>query len=165
MGRLTAPYGVQGWIKVRSYTALPDGLLAYPAWWLATHDDGWREFAVLEARMHAAVVVARLEGLNRREDAALWRGAAIGVPRSLLPRLSADEVYWADLVGLTVFNRSGVELGRVAAVLETGAHPVLRVAPPGDAPAGERLIPLVPAYVDSVDVPGSRIVVDWLPDY
>jgi 16S rRNA processing protein RimM len=165
MGRVTAPYGVQGWIKLRAYTALPDGLLAYRRWWLATKDDGWREFAVLEARVHAAAVVARLEGLSQREEAAQWRGAAVGVPKALLPALSAGEVYWADLIGLAVINRSGVTLGRVAAVLETAAHPVLRVAAEGDAVRGERLIPLVPAYVDALDVAGARIVVDWQPEY
>ena len=165
MGRVTAAYGVQGWIKVRAYTALPDGLLAYRAWWLATKDEQWREFAVLEARMHAAAVVARLEGLNQREEAAQWRGAAIGVSKALLPALAAGEVYWADLVGLAVINRAGVTLGRVAAVLETAAHPVLRVAPEGEAARGERLIPLVPAYVDALDVAGARIVVDWQPEY
>ena len=165
MGRVTAPYGVQGWIKVRAYTALPDGLLAYRAWWLATKDDGWREFAVLEARVHGAAVVARLEGLGLREEAAQWRGAAVAVPRTLLPTLADGEVYWSDLVGLAVINRSGVILGRVAAVLETAAHPVLRVAPEGDAARSERLIPLVPAYVDALDVAGARIVVDWQPEY
>ena len=165
MGRVTAPYGVQGWVKVRTYTAVPDGLLAYRAWWLEAPDDGWREFAVLEARVHAAAVVARLEGLNQREQAACWRGAAIGVPRALLPALAAGEVYWADLVGLAVINRSGVRLGRVAGVLETGAHPVLRVATEGDAARGERLIPLVPAYVDALDMAGARIVVDWQPEF
>jgi 16S rRNA processing protein RimM len=162
---VSAPFGVQGWIKVRAYTALPDGLLAYRAWWLATGDEGWREFTVLEARQHGAAVVARLEGLNRREEVAPWRGAAIGVPKTALPALAADEVYWADLVGLEVINRAGVMLGRVVAVLETPAHPVLRVARPDGAVGGERLIPLVPAHVDSVDVGGARIVVDWQPEY
>jgi 16S rRNA processing protein RimM len=165
MGRVTAPYGVQGWIKVRAYTASPDGLLAYRAWWLATSDEQWREFAVLEARLHGAAVVARLEGLNQREDVAQWRGAAVGVPKAALPALAADEVYWADLVGLAVVNRSGVMLGRVVAVLETAAHPVLRVARAGDAVGGEQLIPMVPAHVDAVDVAGARIVVDWQPEY
>ena len=83
----------------------------------------------------------------------------------MLPSLAEGEVYWADLVGLVVINRSGMVLGRVTAVLETGAHPVLRVAPEGDTAAGERLIPLVPAYVDALDVAGGRIVVDWRPEY
>jgi 16S rRNA processing protein RimM len=110
-------------------------------------------------------VLARLEGLDQREDAGRWRGAAIGVPKAMLPALAAGEVYWGDLVGLAVINRAGVVLGRVAAVLETAAHPVLRVAPAGDAAAGERLIPLVPAYVDALDIAGARIVVDWQPEY
>jgi 16S rRNA processing protein RimM len=165
MGRVIGPYGVQGWIKARTFTAAPNGLLAYRAWWLATSDDRWREFTVLEARVHADAMVARLEGLNRREEAAPWRGASIGVPRVSLPALAAGEVYWADLVGLSVINRSGVALGRVGSVLETGAHPVLRVTAGGRGDDGERLIPLAPAYVDAIDVAGGRIVVDWQPDY
>jgi 16S rRNA processing protein RimM len=165
MGRVIGPYGVQGWIKARTFTASPNGLLAYRAWWLATSDDRWREFAVLEARVHADSMVARLEGLNRSEEVAPWRGASIGVPKAALPALAAGEVYWADLVGCAVVNRSGVTLGRVGGVLETGAHPVLRVAVDGRSDDGERLIPLVPAYVDAIDVAEARIVVDWQPDY
>ena len=165
MGRVIGPYGVQGWIKARTFTASPSGLLAYRAWWLAASDDRWREFAVLEARVHSDAMIARLEGLNRREEVAPWRGASIGVPRVSLPTLVAGEIYWADLVGLAVINRSGVTLGRVGGVLETGAHPVLRVVADGRGDDGERLIPLVPGYVDAIDVAGARIVVDWQPDY
>jgi len=39
------------------------------------------------------------------------------------------------------------------------------VAAEGSGDDGERLIPLVPAYVDAIDVAGGRIVVDWQPDY
>jgi 16S rRNA processing protein RimM len=165
MGRVIGAFGVQGWIKARTFTASPNGLLAYPAWWLAMSDDRWREFAVLEARVHADSMIARLEGLNRREEVAPWRGASIGVPKASLPALAAGEVYWADLVGFAVINRSGVTLGRVGGVLETGAHPVLRVAAEGPSDDGERLIPLVPAYVDAIDVADARIVVDWQADY
>jgi 16S rRNA processing protein RimM len=49
---------------------------------------------------------------------------------------------------------------------------VLRVKPaaaasdvPAEPAADERLIPFVEAYVDSVDIPGRRIVVDWGLDY
>lgn len=165
MGRVIGAYGVQGWIKARTFTASPSALLAYPVWWLATSDDRRREFAVLEARVHGDAMVAGLEGLHRREEAALWRGASIGVPRVSLPALAAGEVYWADLIGLAVINRSGVTLGRVGGVLETGAHPVLRVVADERGDGGERLIPLVSAYVDVIDVAGGRIVVDWQPDY
>jgi 16S rRNA processing protein RimM len=164
MGRVLAAYGVHGWLKVRTFTALPAGLLAHRAWWLAKDGGAWQKFAVLEARQHSDTIVALLEGLKEREDVAPWRGATIGIPRAALPAPGAGEVYLADLVGLTVVNRAGATLGRVSGLLETGAHPVLRVACDGGE-GGERLIPLTPAHVDSIDVALARIVVDWQLDY
>jgi 16S rRNA processing protein RimM len=53
----------------------------------------------------------------------------------------------------------------VAELLSTGPQTVLVIVYlDGDQPA-ERMIPFVSAYVDSVDLPGRRIVVDWQPDY
>ena len=162
LGRILAPYGVNGWIKARAFTTSLDSLMAYRSWWLAANDSGWREFAVLEARQHADSVLALLDGLSRREDAAAWRGASIGVPRSALPTPAGDEVYLVDLIGLTVVNRSGETLGRVAGLMETGAHAVLRVE---DAARSVRLIPLVSAYVDAIEMTAGRILVDWHADY
>jgi 16S rRNA processing protein RimM len=47
-------------------------------------------------------------------------------------------------------------------VLETGAHPVLRVQAEDGA---ERLIPVVGAYVDAIEPAAGRIMVDWPADY
>ena len=111
--------------------------------------------------MHGATIIAAIEGVTTREAAQALRGFVAGVPRAALPKTAADEHYWADLIGLVVVNRAGQTLGRVAGLLDTGAHPVLRVGGEG----GERLIPLVPAYVDAIDPAAGRIVVDWLEDY
>ena len=74
------------------------------------------------------------------------------------------EIYWADLVGVAVVNREGVALGKVVAVQEYGAHPVMRVAPGPAEARSERLIPFVAAHVDEVDLPARRMVVDWQAD-
>jgi len=63
---------------------------------------------------------------------------------------------------LQVFNRDGVRLGDVAGLLDNGAQSVLQVRD-GDAP--ERLIPFVAAFIDQVDLPGRRILVDWGLDF
>jgi len=162
MGRVLAPYGVNGWIKARAFTVTPETLIAYRSWWLGRDDGDWQELAVLEARKHGQIVLARLEGVSQREDALIWRGASIGVPRSALPKPAPDEVYLADLIGLTVMSREGVTLGSVAGLMETGVHAVLRVV---DAGRSERLIPLVAAYVDAIELDAGRIVVDWHADY
>ena len=46
MGRLLAPHGVKGWIKVQPYTASPATLLEYDRWWLAPREDpdAWKAF-------------------------------------------------------------------------------------------------------------------------
>jgi len=163
MGEVVAAYGVRGWLRARVFTAVPAGLLEYRRWWLE-QGEGWQEVEVLEARPHGEGVVAHLEGFGVREDVSRWRGARIAVPRPALPPLTPGEVYLADLIGLTVVNREDTTLGTVAGFIETGAHPVLRVRREGEDPA-ERLIPLVPAYVDAIDVASARIVVDWPVDY
>lgn len=158
MGRVLAPYGVNGWIRLRAFTSSPDALIGQRLWWLASKGEGWREFALVEARRHADTVVARLDGLSTREDAAAWQGAAIGVPRAALPKLARGEVYLADLIGLAVVNRQGDPLGHVAGLLETPAHAVLQIEGEGGT---EELIPLVPAYVDAIEMDHGRVVVDW----
>ena len=163
MGRVLAPYGVKGWIKVQPFTASPAALLAYERWWLAGHAgrDVWKDFQVVSARQHGSALVAALSGIDDREAVAAWRGALLGVPRNALPPLDRGEVYWADLPGLVVVNRAGEILGRVSGLLETGAHPVLRVA---REDGRESLVPLVPAHVDAIEAHAGRIVVDWQVD-
>jgi 16S rRNA processing protein RimM len=158
MGRVLAPYGVKGWIKLRAFTGSPDTLIRQRRWWLAREGEGWREFSLVEARLHADTLLARLDGLSEREDAAAWQGAAIAVPRAALPKLAGGELYLADLIGLAVVNRQGDPLGRVAGLLETPGHAVLQIEGEGGT---QELIPLVPAYIDAIEMGDGRIVVDW----
>ena len=164
MGRVAAPYGVKGWVKVVPLTAAPTTLLGYAQWWIRERADdaAWQPRTLEAGRQHGRTLAVQLSGLRDRETAGRLSGADIGVPRDLLPAVAAHEIYWADLVGLRVVNREDLALGSVEAVREYGAHPVLRVM---DDNGRERLIPFVDAYVDEVDVAAGRIVVDWRQDY
>jgi 16S rRNA processing protein RimM len=169
MGRVLGHYGVKGWIKAQAYTGSPGALLDYDEWWLALADspDAWQSFRVLGGRCHSHTLLAQLAGIASREEALRWRGARIGVPRAALPETAVGEHYWNDLVDLTVINRAGETLGKVVGLIDTGVHPVLRVAP-DDAlkrRGEERLIPLVAAYVDAIDVVAGQIIVDWKLEY
>ena len=159
MGRILAPYGVRGWINVAPQTESPDGLLSYRTWWLATGNE-WQPYRLLEGRVHGSGLVARLAGIEDRDQAARLRGARIAVPRSELPPAPAGEYYWADLIGMRVVNREGAALGQVAEVFETGANDVLVVR--GER---ERLIPFVAPVVLDVDVAAGLLTLDWGVDY
>lgn len=159
MGRVRAPHGVKGWIKVQPFTQAIDGLLGYPEWWLG-RDGQWQKHRIAESAVHGAVVVARLQDCTDREAAVALKGAEVAVPRALLPVNRDGEYYWNDLLGTEVLNRHGERLGRVAQLLDTGANSVLVLD-------GERklLIPFVGGVILDVDVADRRLVVDWEHDY
>lgn len=163
MGRVAAPHGVRGWVKVVPWSQDPAALIGHDVWWVKKPAaDGWREIRVVRARMHGAALVAELTGVATREEAAALRGSEVAVPRAALETPATNEYYWSDLEGMDVVNRSGVRLGCVIGLTESGAHPLLRVA---GADGLERLIPFVAAHVDRVDAPARRIDVDWEADY
>lgn len=171
MGRVAAPYAVQGWIKVQPFTACLDSLLDYETWWLG-HDEGpkagWREYRVLEGKAHGQTLLARLQGVDDRSASEALKGLEVAVDRSEFPEAEEGEYYWDDLIGAEVANTEGVLLGRVAGLMETGAHDVLRVAGDGQETGErprERLIPFVDAYVREVDLAGKRILVEWDADW
>lgn len=160
LGQISGLFGVQGWIKVFSYTDPRENILQYDPWYVRV-GDGWREVTLAEGQRHGKTVIARLEGCADRDAAAAWVGHEIGVRRDQLPALEQDEYYWSDLEGLQVETTAGVALGRVSHLLETGANDVLVVR--GDR---ERLIPYVrPDVVVQIDLDAGVIRVDWDPEF
>jgi len=160
MGRISAPFGVKGWLKIQPHTSEAGSLLAYPRWWVG-RDDGWQEYEVADARVQSGgVVVARLAGCEDRDAAASFRGREIAVRRSQLPAARLGEHYWADLMGLAVVNGESQELGSIVGILQTGANDVLVVQG-----GRERLIPFIAGVIREVDLDAGVVRVDWSAEY
>ena len=159
MGRISAPFGIKGWVRVQPFTATPESLLAYPVWWIC-EQGRWRTCRIEQAQAQSGGVVAKLEGCDDRDAAALYRDIEIAVPREAFPATAANEFYWADLIGLQVVNAEGIDLGTVSQVIGTGANDVLVV----DG-SRERLIPFTEQVVEQVDTAARVIRVDWGADY
>ncbi len=159
MGRVAAPYAIKGWIKLQTFTEDLDGLLDYPVWRLGKNGN-WREYRLLDGKVHGQFLLASLDGVDDRDASEALQGMEVAVLREEMPEADEGEYYWDELVGLEVLNIQGESLGRVVGLLETGAHDVLQVQ-------GERLrlIPFVEAYIDCVDVAAGKIVVDWGLDW
>ena len=109
MGRIVAPFGVKGWVKVQPLTrAAAKNLLAYPTWWVGRRRRVAGARRSREARVQGRTVVAQLEGCDDREAAAALRGqAGGGAARAVARSAQQNEYYWADLIGLKVVNEAG----------------------------------------------------------
>ena len=176
MGYVSGAYGIQGWVRVKPYSADADALLSAKTWWLDNPE--LRDVGMLEAKYHSGDVVAKLMGVAGRDAAEALKGAVVQVARSHFPALSDGEFYWVDLIGLAVENTQGQSLGTVSDLMDNGAHPILRVAPASDSSssatnvpeadtkaAAEILIPFVDHFLKSVSLSDKKIVVDWELDY
>ena len=153
LGRAAGAYGVRGWIKAGGAR---ESLAALRAWWI----EG-AERPVEQTKMHSAWLLAKLGGIETREQAEALKGKAILAPRAALPEPDEGIYYWADLVGLEVVNAQGVVLGIVKGVLSSGAQDVMEVT----GASGARLIPWVGAVVKQVDLGARRIEVEWEADW
>ncbi|NML46780.1 ribosome maturation factor RimM [Ramlibacter sp. G-1-2-2] len=171
IGRIADAWGIKGWFKVLPHSADPQALFSSKRWYLQPPERGPKAFSgtvllkIREAKDHSDSIVARCDEVDDRGGAEALKGARVFVPRSSFPTASDDEYYWVDLLGLDVFNREGVHLGKVKDLLSTGPQTVLVLEYEEDGKAQERMLPFVSAYVDGVDLPGKRINVDWQLDY
>jgi len=164
MGRIVAPYGVYGWLKVLPDTEVLDGLFDYDTWWIGKQDN-WREVVVEQAKIHNDVLVVKLAGVDDRDQAFACKGLQVAVPRDALPEPDENEYYWSDLIGLAVKNQQDVDFGYVTDVFETGANDVLVVKTGKENGNLERLIPFIDQVVLTVDVTEKTMLVDWDADF
>ena len=173
LGFIADAYGLKGWVKIVPHANGKQGgdaLLNAKRWWLVKGRD-YKSARCLQSKVHADTIVARFAGCDDRDTALALKGHTVNIARSDFPKLdSEDEFYWVDLIGLDVESEAGVALGRVADLIDNGAHSILRIEYPstdkdGKPVAGERLIPFVGVYVKTVDRAAKRIVVDWDADY
>ena len=160
MGRIASPFGVRGWLRINAYTAVADDLLDYSPWYLKLKGQ-WQAVEPVAGRHHGKGVVVQLKECHDRDDAAALTGTEIGVYRSQLPPVDADEYYWSDLIGMQVITKEDQVLGVVDHLLETGANDVIVVKG-----KHECLVPYIrEQVVESVDLENRIIRVDWDSDF
>lgn len=161
LGRVAGVFGVRGWVKVYSFARPRENILAYSPWRLELPDGTVRNCRVKAGRVHGKGLVALLDGVEDADAAQVLVGATIRVDRAQLGEAGDGSWYWTDLEGLRVLTLAGTELGRVEALMETGANDVLVVQ--GDR---RRLIPFVNGQVvRQVDLAAGTLTVDWDPDF
>ena len=154
VGVITGAHGIRGEVKLRSFTAEPQAIAAYP---LQTAAGGNIEIARLRTQKDG--FIARLKGVTDRNAAEALKGTELFVLRERLPAPEAGEVYLHDLIGNPVVLADGRVLGEVAGVANYGASDLIDVKVEGRKDTV--LIPFAAGFVLTAD--GEKIVVD-LPE-
>jgi 16S rRNA processing protein RimM len=155
LGIVGAPFGVRGWVKLRSHTDPPERLLEHRQLQIG-RQGAWRTYRIEASGRSGGALTVKLAGVEDRDQATALRGADICVPRAELPRRDAKDFYRADLIGCEVVNLAGMALGVVQHFVETPAQVLMVVR-------GEReyWVPAVPPHLRRADLQARRVVVDW----
>jgi 16S rRNA processing protein RimM len=161
VGRITAYYGIKGWVKVYSYTDPRAGLLDYSPLFIASSTASWDELDLEDSREHGKTIVLKVNAVDDRDQASRLLGQDIAIQRQQLPTPDEGEVYWLDLEGLEVVNLDGISLGHIDRLFQTGANDVMVVN--GER---ERLLPFLrDQVVHAIDFASRRMTVDWDADF
>jgi 16S rRNA processing protein RimM len=157
VGQIGAAHGVRGEVRLRSFTADPQGITGYGP---LESEDG-RVLEIESLRPAKDHFVARVAGVRDRDAAARLANIKLYVPRERLPEpAEADEFYHADLIGLAVVDCDGKSVGTVTAIHNFGAGDLIEVRP--DAGNQTQLVPFDAMHVPTVDIAAGKIVVEFL---
>ncbi len=160
VAHISAPQGIKGAFKLFSHTDPRDKVLSYSPWYVTHLGKCYRETRHT-GKKAGKNVVAHIPNINSRNDIEPWIGAKIYIEEQQLEKLEVNEFYWRELINAQVFTTTGLLLGKVERLMETGANDVLIVS--GDR---ERLIPYIPDdVIISIDTTEKKIIVDWDADF
>jgi len=158
LGKITGVHGIKGWLKIQSFSSPPENILNYPSW-IITNKGEEDFYSIEQGRKQNNKIVVKLEKIDDRNTAESLINSKIQILRSDLPKLSNDNYYWSDLVGLSVLNSEETVIGKIESLIETGANDVMVIITLKD----ERiLIPFVMhEIIKEVNVELSYIKIDW----
>ena len=159
MGEFGRAHGLNGEVRLKSYTADPVGIAGYTP--LLTRDG--RQIEITDARPAPGsapdLLVVRVRGVQSRDQAEALNRLALHVPRARLGEAAEeDEFFTADLVGLAVVDSAGKTLGTIADVANYGGGDLLEIRPEAGGPTA--FLPFTKAFVPILDIPNRRVVVD-----
>jgi len=155
LGFVGAPFGVRGWIKLRSHTDPPERLLEHRSLRIG-QGSVWQSYRIEASGRSGGALTVKLAGIENRDQAQGLRGAQVCVPRGELPQRDDRDFYRADLIGCEVVNLDGISLGKVQHFIESPAQVLMVVRG-----TREFWIPAVPQHLRRVDLQARRVVVDW----
>jgi 16S rRNA processing protein RimM len=158
VAEILRPHGLRGEVVLRPVTDHIETLTCAERVYLG--QEALTPVDVEGIRLHKGNPLLKLAGISDMDGALALKGQMICLPREELTPLQEGEYFLHDLVGLTVFDHHGNEVGPVERIMETGGPQVLT----GPGPDGDEfMVPFSPGTIDDVDLEKGTITLVDLP--
>ena len=124
VGKIVAPQGVHGEVRVQTYSESPNDFKQFKILSDKFESDHFKFVRPLSPK--STVIIARIDGVNTRNDAESFRGTNLFIVRDSLPKLQNGEYYQSDLIGFTV-AQDNKNIGVVSSFQNFGAGDIIEL--------------------------------------
>ncbi|MDD2851750.1 MAG: ribosome maturation factor RimM [Desulfuromonadaceae bacterium] len=155
VGKIIGTHGIKGLLKVFSYSGNIQSLHAAKIVFMKGKDGVLREYGITRVSPHSSGFILGLDDFSDINQVLPLVGSELCLERSQLPVPDEDEYYWCDLLGLSVQTDTGTTLGTIVDIFETGSSDIYVVR----GEQKEYLIPAIADVIDSIDLPGKKMVI------
>jgi 16S rRNA processing protein RimM len=158
IGKVVAPFGVRGELKVRLLTDIPNRFAELDAVYVGPNHT---RYLIQRVRPYKGeMIVLKLEGIDDANAAEPLRNQDLQIPLNELAKLPPNSYYQHDILGLHVFTLDRRHLGKVVDILITGGNDVYVVKTPDGS---QVLIPAIKDVIKEIDLIRHAMCIDPLP--
>lgn len=124
VGKLTGTHGIKGEFKFYPYSGSCDSLKPLTDVLILSENGVKLSGKIRQIRSGGGKHTISLLGYDSINLVNGFIGSEICIYRSQLPETNDDEYYWCDLLGLNVATDSGLALGKITDIFETGSNDI-----------------------------------------
>jgi 16S rRNA processing protein RimM len=151
IGRVLAPWGVKGKLKVKIETDFPQRFASGAKVYISQ-----QPMTIDSAEQHREKLVVKFSAIDSIEEAQKLQGKTIEIPHSQVQPLPEGQYYHFQMIGLEVRTTQGELLGKISEILTTEGNDIYIVR----SAKGEILIPAIEDVVKSVDLEQGHVVIE-----
>lgn len=155
IGKVVAPFGLRGEMKVFLLTDIPDRFGHLERVFVGAEHKAYGVQAVRPYK--GDVVILKLREVGDATRAEMMRNKEITIPLSELASLPENAYYQHDILGMEVETVRGQNVGRIVDFIETGSNDVYVVEGAGGK---QILIPAIKDVVKQVDLRRRMMYID-----
>ncbi len=157
VGVIASTHGLKGEVNVFPTTEDPSRFKKLKKVRLHTQRGEELDLDVVSARFFKKFVIVKFKQFDDINEVEKFRGCELTIDRKDALKLSEGEYYCADLIGLSIVDEDGKELGTLSEILQTGANDVYEMTLKDSE---EKVyIPAIKECVKKIDIEAGRIVI------
>ena len=155
VGKIVNTHGLRGDVKVVPWMDYPEEFEELSTVWLKTRRE-LKKLTLSSVKYQKNNLIVKFKEISDINEAEQYKNCVLLADREELGELPEGVHYIVDLIGLTVVDESGAEIGKIADVFNTGANDIYDVKREGKK---NLLLPVIDDVVKNIDIEGGKVTV------